>query len=111
MTRESGGLSMTELLQLPEEERLLVNRALRRRDLTLERAIAFGRDRGQAEPEVWAKALLQRLIEANILELQPAEPDGKPHYCVKLAWRRSSDGEQAWLGFTDSTGQGSSTPE
>lgn len=92
MTRESGGLSMAQLLQLPEEERLLVNRALRRRDLTLERAIALGRDRGQAQPEEWARALLQRLTEAGLLELRATESES-PRYCVKLAWRRPSEGE------------------
>lgn len=93
MTRKSGGFSMTQLLQLPDEERLLVNQALRHRDLTLERAIALGRDRGQEQPEAWAQALLQRLTEAGLLELQPTEPDSLPRYCAKLAWRRPSETE------------------
>lgn len=105
MTRKSGGLLMTQLLQLPDEERLLVNRALRHRDLTLERAIALGRDRGQEQPEAWAKALLQRLTEAGLLELQSAEANHLPRYCAKLAWRRPSQDEQSWLDWTDSSAQ------
>ena len=99
MTRFPDGLSMAQLLQLPEDERLLVNRALRRRDLTLEKAIALGRDRGQPQPEVWAETLLQTLVADGILQPVETSSGTEPTYRVNLAWRRPSEGE--WLGFED----------
>src|SRR5438270_11869085 len=83
-TGELAGVSMADVLALPDELQASVTWLLRQGEAGLSQVAAL-----IDQDEATTRALLANLVAQGFVQEVPAEGEGQPHYRVRLAAKRT----------------------